>query len=68
MSNAVEFQVKKNIGIIILKNEKKLNAWNYKMRSNIIKIFKKLKKNKKIKAVVITGAGNKAFLLWSRFI
>ncbi len=61
MSNAVELQVKKNIGIIILKNEKKLNALNYKMRSNIIKILKKLKKNKKIKAVVITGAGTKAF-------
>ena len=39
----VEFQIKKNIGIIILKNEKKLNAWDYDMRSTIIKIFNKQK-------------------------
>ncbi len=60
-TKTVEFQIKKNIGIIILKNEKKLNAWDYDMRSTIIKIFKKQKHNKKIKALVITGSGTKAF-------
>ena len=60
-TKTVEFQIKKNIGIIILKNEKKLNAWDYDMRSTIIKIFNKQKNNKKIKALVITGSGTKAF-------
>tara|TARA_B100001113_G_scaffold131545_1_gene107581 strand:+ start:683 stop:1339 length:657 start_codon:yes stop_codon:yes gene_type:complete len=60
-TKTVEFQIKKNIGIIILKNEKKLNAWDYDMRSTIIKIFNKQKHNKKIKALVITGSGTKAF-------
>ena len=61
MPKNVDFTIKKDIAIITLKNEKKLNAWNSGMRACIIEFFKKLKKNKKIKAVIFTGSGAKAF-------
>ena len=61
MSKNVDFTIKKDIAIITLKNEKKLNAWNSDMRASIIEFFKKHKKNKKIKAIIFTGSGPKAF-------
>ena len=61
MSKNVDFTIKKDIAIITLKNEKKLNAWNSEMRASIIDFFKRNKKNKNIKAIIFTGSGAKAF-------
>tara|TARA_B100001250_G_scaffold396940_1_gene403481 strand:- start:771 stop:1520 length:750 start_codon:yes stop_codon:yes gene_type:complete len=55
------FEEKKNIAIITLNRKKTLNAWTSQIRKRICKIFSELKKKKKIKAVIITGSGNKAF-------
>jgi len=55
------FEEKKNIAIITLNREKTLNAWTSQIRKKICKIFSKIKKKKRIKAVIITGSGNKAF-------
>ena len=59
--NGIIFEEKNKIGIITLSKERVLNAWNKEMRTTICQIFKKIKKQKKIKALIITGAGEKAF-------
>ena len=61
MNKSVLYEERDNIGIITLNRENVLNAWNKEMRIKICKIFKKIKKDKKIKAVILTGAGKKAF-------
>ena len=61
MDKSIIYEQRNNIGIITLNREKVLNAWNKEMRIKICKIFKKIKKEKKIKVVIFTGAGKKAF-------
>ena len=61
MKQSIIFQEKNIIGIITLNREEILNAWNKEMRLEICNIFKKIKKEKKIKAVILTGSGKKAF-------
>ncbi len=61
MNKSILYEERDNVGIITLNREKVLNAWNKEMRVKICKIFKKIKKEKKIKAVILTGAGKKAF-------
>ena len=58
---SIIFEEIKKIGIITLNRKEVLNAWNKEMRIEICEIFKKIKKEKKIKAVILTGAGKKAF-------
>ena len=55
------FEEKKNIAIITLNREKTLNAWTSQIRKKICNIFSEIKKKKRIKAVIITGSGYKAF-------
>ena len=61
MKQSIIFEEIKKIGIITLNREEVLNAWNKDMRLQICDIFKKIKKEKKLKAVILTGAGKKAF-------
>ena len=61
MSKKIVFELKKNIAVIKLNNPKKLNAWDFEMRSQIISLIKKIKKNRNIKALIFTGYGVKAF-------
>jgi len=66
MFKKVFFELNKNIAVITLNNPKKLNAWDFEMRSQIISLIKDIKKNKNIKALIFTG-WFKSFLLWTRF-
>ena len=61
MGKSIIFEEKNKIGIITLNREQVLNAWNKDMRLQIFNIFKKIKKEKKLRAVILTGAGKKAF-------
>jgi enoyl-CoA hydratase/carnithine racemase len=61
MSKKIVFELKQDIAVIKLNNPKKLNAWDFEMRSQIISLIKKIKKNKNIKALIFTGYGVKAF-------
>jgi len=61
MGKSIIFEEKNKIGIITLNREQVLNAWNKDMRLQICNIFKKIKKEKKLRAVILTGAGKKAF-------
>jgi enoyl-CoA hydratase/carnithine racemase len=53
MSKKIVFELKKNIAVIKLNNPKKLNAWDFEMRSQIISLIKKIKKNRNIKGINI---------------
>ena len=61
MKQSIIFEEINRIGIITLNREEVLNAWNKEMRLEICDIFKKIKKEKKIKAIILTGSGKKAF-------
>ena len=61
MDKSILYEERNNIGIITLNREKVLNAWNKEMRLKICEIFSRIKKEKKIKVVIFTGKGNKAF-------
>ena len=61
MGKSIIFEETNKIGIITINREEVLNAWNKDMRLEICNIFKKIKKEKKLRAVIITGAGKKAF-------
>jgi len=61
MGKSIIFEETNKIGIITLNREQVLNAWNKDMRLQICDIFKKIKKEKKLRAVILTGAGKKAF-------
>ena len=60
MYKNITFKIKDNIGILTLNRKKVLNAWNKEMRFEICDVFKNVNK-KKIKALIITGSGEKAF-------
>ena len=61
MYKNITFKIKDNIGILTLNRKKVLNAWNKEMRFEICDVFKNIKKQKDIKALIITGSGRKAF-------
>jgi enoyl-CoA hydratase/carnithine racemase len=61
MKQSIIFKEINKIGIITLNREKVLNAWNKEMRLKVCDIFKKIKKEQKIKAIILTGSGKKAF-------
>jgi len=61
MYKNITFKIKDNIGILTLNRKKVLNAWNKQMRFEICDVFKNIKNQKDIKALIITGSGRKAF-------
>ena len=63
MKQNIIFEEINRIGIITLNRQEVLNAWNKEMRLEICAIFKKIKKEKKIKAIILTGSGKKPFVL-----
>ena len=61
MYKNITFKIKDNIGILTLNRKNVLNAWNKRMRFEICDVFKNIKNQKDIKALIITGSGRKAF-------
>ena len=61
MYKNITFKIKDNIGILTLNRKNVLNAWNKQMRFEICDVFKNIKNQKDIKALIITGSGRKAF-------
>ena len=61
MYKNITFRIKDNIGILTLNRKNVLNAWNKQMRFEICDVFKNIKNQKNIKALIITGSGRKAF-------
>jgi enoyl-CoA hydratase len=55
-------EIKSSVATIIINRPKKLNALNRATIKDLSKAFKTLDKNKKIRAIIITGSGEKAFV------
>ena len=56
------FEKKENIGFITINRPSKLNALNKKTIEELHVAFKSFNDNNKIKAIIITGSGEKAFV------
>ena len=61
MSDSVLVDVSEGIGTITLNRPPKLNAWDTPMRLRVAEMLGELNADEKVRAVVITGAGDRAF-------
>ncbi|WP_042143156.1 enoyl-CoA hydratase-related protein [Paucisalibacillus sp. EB02] len=58
---SILFQKQHNIAYITLNREEALNAFNYQMLSELQETIQQIHLDKEIRAVIITGAGEKSF-------
>ena len=58
---AVRYEAKDDIALITLDRPDVLNAMNTQMRTELLEIFTRLKTDDAVKAVVVTGSGERAF-------
>ncbi len=56
------FEEKKSIAIVTINRPEKLNALNYQTMVELKDVFEKIKNSETVKVVIITGAGEKAFV------
>ncbi len=61
MYKFIEVKREENIGIIILNRPEKLNAWHKPMKDELLDALKKYENDKDIRAIILTGAGEKGF-------
>ncbi len=50
-----------NVGIITLNRPETLNAWHRPMRAELIDALQKYENNKRIRAIILTGTGDRGF-------
>ena len=58
----VIYKKKERIGVLTLSRPEALNALNNEMLAEIRDVFKKIKKDKDVYSVIITGDGDKSFV------
>ena len=56
------FEVRNSVGIVTVNRPDKLNALNHETLKELNFLFSEIKNNDEIKAVILTGAGEKAFV------
>lgn len=61
MEKFIKTAVDGNVAVITLNRPEKLNAWNTEMRNEIIAALKKYNADAAVGAIVLTGAGDRAF-------
>jgi enoyl-CoA hydratase/carnithine racemase len=61
MYECIETKEVENIGTITLNRPRTLNAWNTAMRSELVDVLRDFEGNQSIRAIVLTGAGDRAF-------
>lgn len=61
MSDPVLFEVKGNIAFLTLNRPEKLNALNYATSDLLLQLLDRIEDDPGIRAVILTGAGNRAF-------
>lgn len=61
MYKFIEISERENIGIIKLNRPKILNAWHKPMRDEFVNALRLFDKNEDIGAIILTGAGDRAF-------
>lgn len=57
----IQIELDRAVGLVRLNRPEKLNAWHAPMRGEIVEALRALDANPSIRAMVMTGAGNKAF-------
>src|SRR5690606_15389963 len=61
MKDSVLVELRGAVGIITLNRPEILNAWNAPMRERLVACFDELEANEAVRAIVLTGAGERAF-------
>ncbi|PTM43368.1 enoyl-CoA hydratase/isomerase family protein [Bosea sp. 124] len=61
MKEFILSEVRGPVGILTLNRPDKLNAWNAPMRARLVEALEELEANEAVRAIVLTGAGDRAF-------
>ncbi len=61
MSDLVLFDVKDNIALLTLNRPEKLNALSYEVNDLLMRLLDRIKDDDEIRAIILTGAGDRAF-------
>ncbi|HEY5795624.1 MAG TPA: enoyl-CoA hydratase/isomerase family protein [Bosea sp. (in: a-proteobacteria)] len=61
MKDSVLVEVRGAVGILTLNRPQVLNAWNAPMRSRLVEGLDELEANEAVRAIILTGAGDRAF-------
>ena len=61
MKDFILSEVRGPVGILTLNRPDKLNAWNAPMRTRLIEALEELEANEAVRAIILTGAGDRAF-------
>ena len=61
MKDSVLVEVRGAVGIITLNRPEILNAWNAPMRERLVASFDEMEANEAVRAIILTGAGERAF-------
>ncbi|WP_353954648.1 enoyl-CoA hydratase/isomerase family protein [Brucella pituitosa] len=61
MSEFILTSLKNSVMTITLNRPEVMNAWNAAMRNQLIEAFQAAEENTAVKAVILTGAGDRAF-------
>jgi enoyl-CoA hydratase/carnithine racemase len=59
--NPVLVDVRDSVGLITLNKPKKLNAWDRDMRNDIVAALRRFDADQSVRAVIMTGTGDRAF-------
>jgi len=61
MQDSVLAEIRGTVGILTLNRPQVLNAWNAPMRARLVEVLDEMEANETVRAIVLTGAGDKAF-------
>lgn len=61
MTDFILTETRGPVGIITLNRPNVLNAWNKAMRDDLVVAFDRMEANESIRAIILTGAGDRAF-------
>uniref|UniRef100_A0A9E7ZQG5 Enoyl-CoA hydratase/isomerase family protein n=1 Tax=Bosea sp. NBC_00436 TaxID=2969620 RepID=A0A9E7ZQG5_9HYPH len=61
MTDSVLTKIHGAVGIITLNRPEILNAWNAPMRERLVACFDEMEANEAVRAIILTGAGERAF-------
>ena len=61
MANSIQLERRESVAVVILNRPEVLNAINVEMRETLITLLAELNKDDAVRAIVITGAGERAF-------
>ena len=61
MTDPVLLEVRRNVAYLTLNRPEKLNAFSYEMNDRLLQLLDRIEDDPTVRAVIVTGAGEKAF-------